>query len=318
MAKSSKPKGQKSRSRSTQGTILLNLFDGSRNPFPRGSEFLIRTVNGDHSQITEHEVKSANVVLNVPFYDNLKDNYIVMASVDRHRDAGFFPVKVSPDRNVELDLMLVRNDAQFKFCEWESLKTNYPLIAKFLMCSGSEEDAKANYDITKDRKPAALACMLNLIAAMSNIHLPIGTPLDYFKSIAWDQTLAQDRFFGFADQKLVSQVRAAAEQGTFVPEPHPDMFHGDATSSFKQVAFGEGNVQLTFHEKTVQTIEGVTCIRVEPDIDLYKDLGAHGFMEVIPNTLSHGLTDPKQVYVLRWIAGRQAGVPEFDPGYTLV
>jgi RHS repeat-associated protein len=28
------------------------------------------------------------------------------------------------------------------------------------------------------------------------------------------------------------------------------------------------------------------------------------------------MTDPKQVYVLRWIAGRHAGVPEFAPPYT--
>lgn len=29
------------------------------------------------------------------------------------------------------------------------------------------------------------------------------------------------------------------------------------------------------------------------------------------------LTDPKMVYVLRWIAGRHAGIPEFNPGYLL-
>jgi len=47
-------------------------------------------------------------------------------------------------------------------------------------------------------------------------------------------------------------------------------------------------------------------------------LGAHTLLEVIPNTLGHGLTNPQVVYVLRWIAGRHAGVPEFDPGYVLV
>jgi hypothetical protein len=34
-------------------------------------------------------------------------------------------------------------------------------------------------------------------------------------------------------------------------------------------------------------------------------------------TITHGLTDPKKVYVLRWIAGRHAGVPEFAPPYTI-
>jgi hypothetical protein len=38
---------------------------------------------------------------------------------------------------------------------------------------------------------------------------------------------------------------------------------------------------------------------------------------VIPNSITHGLTDPKKVYVLRWIAGRHAGIPEFSPPYTI-
>ena len=43
----------------------------------------------------------------------------------------------------------------------------------------------------------------------------------------------------------------------------------------------------------------------------------HAILEVIPNTALHRLSDPRAVYVLRWIAGRRAGVPEFDPAYTI-
>jgi hypothetical protein len=64
-------------------------------------------------------------------------------------------------------------------------------------------------------------------------------------------------------------------------------------------------------------IDGVDCVMVEPDIDYYKDLGAHAIFEVISNALTHSLTDPAQVYVLRWIAGRTAGIPEFAPMYTI-
>ncbi len=52
---------------------------------------------------------------------------------------------------------------------------------------------------------------------------------------------------------------------------------------------------------------------VEPDIDYYQDLAAHAILEVIPNALTHSLTNPVEVYVLRWIAGRTAGMPEFAP-----
>jgi len=55
---------------------------------------------------------------------------------------------------------------------------------------------------------------------------------------------------------------------------------------------------------------------VEPDIDYFKDPGAHFLLEVAVNAFG-SITDPKAVYALRWIAGRRAGVPEFDPLYTI-
>ena len=47
--------------------------------------------------------------------------------------------------------------------------------------------------------------------------LPSKRSLDYFKEILWDESLAQDRFFGYADASLVDQVRTAAAQGVFAP-----------------------------------------------------------------------------------------------------
>jgi hypothetical protein len=70
--------------------------------------------------------------------------------------------------------------------------------------------------------------------------------------------------------------------GEFTPDPNPGLFHPDATSSFKQIQFGEANVQLTFHEKDTKTIGGVDCIKVAPDIDYYRGLAAHALLEVIP------------------------------------
>ena len=84
-----------------------------------------------------------------------------------------------------------------------------------------------------------------------------------------------------------------------------------------EIQFGEANVQLTFHENDRKTIDGVDCLVVEPDIDYFKDLAAHALLEVITNGLTGSLTDPRQVYVLRWIAGKHAGVPDFDPLYTI-
>jgi hypothetical protein len=141
--------------------------------------------------------------------------------------------------------------------------------------------------------------------------------VDYFKELVWDQTMQRDRFFGYADRALLDQVRRAASRGVFQRELGTAVFHPGATDSYKQVQFGEANVQLTFHEGQARKIGGVDCVLVEPDIDYFKDPAAHALLEVIVNGITGSLTDPKQVYVLRWIAGRHAGVPDFSPPYSL-
>jgi hypothetical protein len=171
-------------------------------------------------------------------------------------------------------------------------------------------------DVLENRS-AALACFFNLITAMAQIHLPVGTPVDYIRELIWDESMKQDRFFAWADRGIVDQVVRASAAGLFAPEAGSAVFHPGATRSFKQIQFGEANVQLTFHEGDTRTIDGVECIKIEPDIDYYKDLAAHALLEVCANSLTGSITDPRQVYVLRWMAGRQAGIPEFAPPYYL-
>ena len=165
-----------------------------------------------------------------------------------------------------------------------------------------------------------MACLLNIAAAMQQISLPQGTPLDYIKGVIWDRDgqtkLAQDRFFAWADPALIEQIRLAQAQDPPEFEAVPADLHPGATRSYKQIEFGEANLQLTFHENDRNMIGGVNCVMVEPDIDYFKDTAAHLIMEVLVNAFG-GITDPKMVYALRWIAGRRAGVPEFDPLYTI-
>src|SRR5205807_890160 len=113
-----------------------------------------------------------------------------------------------------------------------------------------------------------------------------------FGNARWsDLPPKQDRFYAYADKALVSQVQLAAQQNEFAPELDPATFHKGATSSYKQIQFGEANVQLTFHEGDTQIIDGTECIVVEPDIDYYKDLLAHALLEVLVNGLAGTLTD---------------------------
>ncbi len=81
---------------------------------------------------------------------------------------------------------------------------------------------------------------------------------------------------------LVSEVKAAPAKKLFAREIDPSFFHWDATSSFKEIRFGKANVQLTFHENDKKKIGDDLCIRVEPDIDYFKDLEALERSSLVP------------------------------------
>jgi len=302
--------------------LSIHIFDGSRKPAPANLEVLYTVTDGNQNQVFRDFVKGPDCrITGLRYFNNFGDRYTVLAWANGYFQAGFTPIIVAPNLAPEVDLMLLGRDATFNFsgATWKDIQQKRPRLARVLAAgAASPEDAEERYMNLMEDRGSVLAALLNITTAMEQIHLPAGTPLDYFQQLIWDETMAPDRFFGFADVELVNQTRRAAAQGLFAPEAASFLFHPGATSSYKQVQFGEANLQLTFHENVRETIGGVACVKVEPDIDYYKDLGAHAILEVIPNKLTGGLTDPRQVYVLRWIAGRRAGIPEFDPLYTIV
>ncbi len=298
-------------------TLRLRIFDGSRQLFSKPADFLVKIVDGNQTQQVWRDYTQNDITFNgLPFYNNLFDNYTVVVSSDGYKQAGYQPVKLSNSYTTTLDIMLIADDPGFSFvnARWNTAKVDYPFVAD----GADNATGEQRYDnLLEAEEP--LACLLNLCEAMSQIALPQGTPLEYIKQIRWDAPYApaQDRFFAWCDVGLIDQVKASAAAGKFAVENAPGLFHPGATSSWKQIQFGEANVQLTFHENDKLTINGVDCVMLEPDIDYYRDLAAHTILEVIPNGLTHTLTNPAEVYVLRWIAGRTAGIPDFAPIYTI-
>lgn len=296
--------------------IMVNLFDGTRRPmaFESGGQALLTIRDGNQRTLhRDFHTEPSVLFQHLPVFQNFGDNYAVLAAVDGFDQAGFVPVHVAANVLRTVDLMLIRRDAGYDFSEarWDRIDAGW---VKLMAAGAAADAAQTRYTDLMEQRPNSLACLLNLFTAMSQIHLPQGSPLDYLRELIWDRTMAQDRFFAWADPSLVDQVRRAALDGEFAPEHDPGLFHPGATSSFKQVRFGEANVQLTFHENTLHN----GWIQVEPDIDYFKDPAAHALLEVLANGLTGSLTDPRVVYVLRWIAGRHAGVAEFDPPYRLV
>lgn len=298
---------------SATSSIAVRAFSGERRLLEGPIELLLTARDGFENVRFREYVNSPQAVLRgLPCFGNMGDCYAVLAWAKGFVQTGFTPVTVSPGKEARVDLMLVRRDASYNFqmTRWEALAKTHPKIASLL------ETAERTLDLI-ERHPASLACFLNIAEAVAQIPLPAGTALDYLVQLPGAEWMQSDRFFAWADRRLAEDLASAAAAGQFSAEPAPGVFHKGATRSFKQTQFDEANVQISLHENDVQFVAGRECIKVELDIDYYKDTGAHALLEVIPNTLTGSRTDPRQVYVKRWMAARNTGAPEFAPPYTI-
>lgn len=322
--------------------ILVNLYDGSRNPLPNSIRWRARISDGrslSDRHTDTYNMQGASALFQVKFFDNLFDAYTVIASPDGYEDSGWFPVHVHPARPERVDLMALVKNGQPSFgnATWAQLSTRRPQLAEWFVQGCQNLSADDKYGQVLENRPLALACFLNITTAMADMRLPSGrTPLDYYWNLSWpagdpgaqdwlartDGVFKQDRFFCYVEDTFLDDIREAADHGAFAAEPHPETFHDGATESYKQTQFDVSNVQLTFHGRdtcklTNKTGQSMKCIKIEPDMDYYKDLLAHGLLEVLPNSLEHKLTDPRVAYVLRWMAGQRAGLPMYNPLYTV-
>lgn len=303
----------------TGGQAVINVFDGRRTAYSGTAPLLVTVIDGNQKVVSREFHDKAKIHFSgLPFFDNLGDNYTFLVSCKGYTDAGFFPVKISPRLPQTINLMILPKDGGLHFAQatWPKLAESKPHW-RDLFASGaaSAEAAARRYSDLEDAQSGEiLACLLNLTAAMEQIHMPERTALDYFRQIMWDDPrspMQSDRVFAWADAALVPQLEQAEAEGAFARAL--GTLHPGATRSYKQVEFGEANVQLTLHENDRNA---AGCIKVEVDIDYYRDICAHLLLEVAVNTLG-SITNPRTVYQLRWIAGRRASRPEFDPLYTV-
>lgn len=300
-----------------RATIVL--YDGAEQPVAEELDVLLE-IRNNYGVNQSNWVKGPVVQLNLQFFDGPGDNYTVTVWVKGYRGTGDF-VQANPKIHPILKFMLIPVPTKITFRPWVELKAKYPKVAKYLGLGLSDDGAgQRRYTELQANKPASLACFMNLITAMDGIGIGGGkSPLDYLKDINWGDKFAQDRFFCYIDPAMIPAVVATAADGEFAEEKNPGAFHTGATLSYKQVEYSYSNVQLTFHQNAadLKVIDGLECVLFEPDMDLYKDLLDHGVLEVLPNLLTHGLTDPIDILSLRWLDTTDAYESPFDPGYTL-
>src|SRR5215467_2851707 len=312
------------------GSILVHIVDGTRQPLSAEVKWSARIHDGrapSEWRMLNLDAKGPiELIKALTLFDNFFDNYTVLVNASGWQDTGWTPVHIEAEKPVAVNLMLLPKDGHLNFSNatWQAVSSRRPRFVEILS-AGINNPSDQDSALMERQEGLVLGCLLNLLTAMSQITLASQkTLLDYYWQPIWDDPqlpMAQDRFFAYVDKKIVEDVTQSARMGAFSEEKDPGVFHPGATLSYKQTQFDVANLQLTFHQgnaKMIQTPAGpIDCIVIEPDIDYYKDLLAHALCEVLPNKFTRGLTDPRGVCLLRWMAARQAGL-DFDPLYTIV
>jgi len=295
-------------------SAVVSVYDGARRVMQPAPDILFRVINplGRQTSVGFHQ--AASVRFDGLPYDGTGGAYSFVVWADGYRQCGISVVPMI-GAVMPIELMLLRSAAQpdLSSATFAAVSARFPFLTK-------DPTAQPQYKQALASRPMAIAAMLNILTAMDQITLKQGSPAQYLQGVRWDSSLAQDRFFAYCDPQLQADVEAAANQGLFEEEKDPAQFHQGATASWKQVQFDMANVQLTFHDPDASSPtmpDGAKCPIVEPDIDYYKDLAAHGLFEVIPNKLSQGLTNPEVVYAMRWTVGQEDGAQEFSPPYVI-
>jgi hypothetical protein len=308
--------------------INVGIYNGTRNLFPDNTQVLYRLQNNRQWQWQPANPFGPPLMrfTALPVRDNpIDDTYTVMAAIDGYGTCGYTPIHITAHSVTIVNLMLLPQQYNFDFTNaaWNLLQQNKPRIWKLLAGRAADQangnpQAQGIYQgllggAIGDQKKAA--CLLNILTAMDQIQLSGNkTPLDYLRDIDWAYQMAQDRFYCWVDTGLVDAIRAAGS--LFAQELNPSIFHGGtADLSWKEAEYGEANVQFTFHS-SVKSPQNPNWIRLEPDIDYFKDLAAHFFGEVAVNWFG-SLTEPEQVYKLRWEDGSKPGSLPFDPPYII-
>ncbi len=120
MSKTARRYKKSDTTKKTTAVIRVTVYDGTRHPF-QGKDILVRVRDGRQEERVSRYVKTSSLTISVPFSDNFIDNYTILVTSDGRRDAGFFPIKVSPFVDSQVDLMLVPKKAKYAFLSWAEL-----------------------------------------------------------------------------------------------------------------------------------------------------------------------------------------------------
>ncbi|HWB82573.1 MAG TPA: hypothetical protein VG675_00390 [Bryobacteraceae bacterium] len=311
------------------GSIRVNLVDGTRRPVADEFQTFLRILDGRGREASSSFVRGPLAIFaGLVFRGNANDHHTVCAHAERHRGCPLFPVRVIPNVLSDAGLMLLPEDGRFLLDPLEAIESAHPRIRRLL--ANNTRDVCSRYRHAIETQPRSLAALLNLATALESIPLPdplYPTPLDYDWQVEWD-LMSPDRFWAWADIRLIDHVRRAAALHCFAPDASPEFFHsgiagrvGPGTHSWKEVRLETANLRLTFHEYDRRTLDfpdgqggtrAVDCVMAEIDMEFDSERMGQRLGQA-QSTAREETAAPEMAYQLRWMATRQEGLPEFNP-----
>ena len=313
----------------SDGRLLIRVFDGARSPFP--GDVLISLFDGVQRRVHWAHHSTPFTMFTIPLTDGPLDVFRVVAGAPKHRDAGQLGITLKQDTLSIVNLMLLPQRADFVFQPLATLKNIhqklFTSVTGFLKKQNLTADDKGYKAFQeKDLKNReGLATLLSIASGFdgfgagenggSALAPPIAFghhPLEYVDELI---SLEPDRFFAKASSDMTQWL--SSDNDTFHIADHS--LHPDAFLSFKEQRYPEGNVQFTF----AQTESNPKTFKLDGDIDLFRDLGSHFFLEVVPSDFLHVIdhTDPRDAYAFRWMSVQRAKAAsglDFNPPYSVV
>src|SRR5262249_36570945 len=129
--------------------LVVRAFDGTRQLMSPGTDLLITIRDGFQKQLFRKDFGGPEVPFDLPFNNNLGDDYTVVVFRKNYRQAGFTPVRVSKALAQVVDLMLLpkKSTIEFRDQDWKTLKQNDPDLSKLLSFdAGGEQKARDRYN----------------------------------------------------------------------------------------------------------------------------------------------------------------------------
>jgi hypothetical protein len=295
--------------------LIIELYDSRRTMVSADFESQVTLLRGDYRAVHRGRHQGATLQFELELTNGPLDNYVVHVAAPHHYDAWYHPVNLrrfggarrSAGRS--LSLMMLPRKTRYLFSPWAGLAVD---LRRFIGQDGSYYDELLDHsEETQDK----LAAIHNFTTALKSIELEGRSVFSYFRQliVAGERAPERDRFYALAHKDLEPALERARRQKLWAKGS--TAFHPGSTASYKEKAYGEGNIQLSLYGNEQVSLRD--SLMVEVDIDYYKDTLSHGLLELVPNKLLEKTTDPKMAYRLRWMAMRNVAGLEFDPSYVL-